>query len=210
MGLSAIRSLGFLKTIIYKGWYWDAKHKIERIQPCLSRSGKILDIGSGYGTVTDLLRQDDYEVTPVDVENHAIKDALKPVCFDGKTLPFNDNNFHQALLLTVLHHTPKPVLIIAEAARVCQEIIIIEDVYRNSVQKYLTYFADSLFNLEFKGHPHTNNTRDGWAAICKSLNLELKVIRSDRFLLFFRQETYLVVRNANEYSDTDQSANVSV
>ncbi len=210
MGLSTVRSLGLLKRIIYKGWYWDAQQKIERIQPHLSRSRKILDVGSGYGTVTDLLRIDGYDVTPVDIKNHAIRENLKPIYFDGRTLPFADNTFHQALLLTVLHHTPEPAIIIAEAARVCHEVIIIEDIYRNKVQQYLTYFTDSLFNLEFKGHPHTNNTRDGWAAICKSLNLELKVIRSDRFLLFFRQETYLVVRNASEYSDTEQSANVSV
>ncbi|OEK03005.1 hypothetical protein BFP97_16400 [Roseivirga sp. 4D4] len=195
MGLSAIRRLGLIKRIIYKGWYWDAKNKIKRIQPLISKGETIADIGSGYGTVTDLLRKEGYDVTPVDVKDHSIKQDLKPICYDGTTLPFVDNSFDQSLLLTVLHHTPNPQAIISEVARVSNEIIIIEDVYRNKIQQYLTYFADSLFNFEFKGHPHTNNTREGWEAICRLLNLNLKVIRSDRFLLFFRQETYLVTHN---------------
>ncbi|MBO3699504.1 bifunctional 2-polyprenyl-6-hydroxyphenol methylase/3-demethylubiquinol 3-O-methyltransferase UbiG [Roseivirga sp. E12] len=185
-----------MKKIIYKGWYWDAKNKLKRIQPVLTRSGKIVDIGSGYGTVTDLLRRDGYDITPVDVTDHSIREDLKPICYDGTSLPFNENTFDQALLLTVLHHTQNPQAMIAETARVSREVIIIEDVYRNKVQQYLTYFFDSLFNLEFKGHPHTNNTRKGWEAVCKNLGLELKLIRSDRFLLFFRQETYLVIRNS--------------
>jgi len=194
MGLSSVRNFGFLKWIIYKGWYWDAKNKIKRIEPVISSTGKIVDIGSGYGTVTDLLRKNGYSITPVDIADHAIREDLAPVCYNGTTLPFEDNSFDQALLLTVLHHTPNPQAIITEAARVSKEIIIIEDVYRNKIQQYLTYFADSLFNFEFSGHPHSNNTREGWTAMCSALNLELKVMRSDRFLLFFRQETYLLTR----------------
>lgn len=194
MGLSAVRNLGLLKSIIYKGWYWDAKNKLGRIQPALMPSGKIMDIGSGYGTVTDLLRKAGHDITPVDVQDHSIRKDLKPICYDGISLPFDEDTFDQCLLLTVLHHTRNPEAVIAEAARVSREIIIIEDVYRNRIQQYLTYFFDSLFNLEFKGHPHTNNSREGWETICKNLGLELRLIRSDRFLLLFRQETYLVSR----------------
>ncbi len=194
MGLSSVRNFGFFREVIYKGWYWDAKNKVKRIAPSILRAATIVDIGSGYGTVTDLLRNGGHNVTPVDVADHAIREDLEPICYDGITLPFEDNSFDQALLLTVLHHTPNPRAIIAEAARVSKEIIVIEDVYRNKIQQYLTYFADSLFNFEFRGHPHSNNTREGWTAMCSALNLELKVIRSDRFLIFFRQETYLLTR----------------
>lgn len=192
MGLKLVRNLGPIKRAIYSGWYWDAQNKIDRIQPILNRSGKIADIGSGYGTVTDLLQNQGYDIVPVDVEDHSIREDLKPICYDGSVLPFSDDKFDQTLLLTVLHHTKKPEAILAEAARVSREIIVIEDVYRNKVQQYLTYFADSVFNFEFIGHPHTNKTREGWSAVCEELGLKMKVIRSDRFLLFFRQETYLI------------------
>lgn len=192
MGLSVVRNLGFIKRIVYKGWYWDAKNKIKRIQPSLSGAERIVDIGSGYGTVTDLLRRKGYNVTAVDVQDHSIEDDLRPICYDGSTLPFDNNSFDTALLLTVLHHTPNPGAVIAEAARVSKQIIVIEDVYRNKVQQYLTYIADSLFNFEFSGHPHANNTREGWMTVCSALDLELSVMRSDRFLLLFRQETYLI------------------
>lgn len=196
MGLKLVRRLGPLKWLIYRGWYWDAKNKINRIDRVLSRSGRICDIGSGYGTVTDLLRKEGLDLTPIDIDNHAIKKDLEPLCYDGKSIPFPDRTFNQALLLTVLHHTSKPEVVLAEAARVSEQVIVIEDVYSNWLQQYLTYFADSLFNLEFVGHPHSNKTRDGWVSICNALDLDLQLVRSDRFLLFFRQETYLIVHRA--------------
>jgi ubiquinone/menaquinone biosynthesis C-methylase UbiE len=36
----------------------------------------------------------------------------KPVLYDGKKMPFKDNVFDAALLITVLHHTPDPESIV--------------------------------------------------------------------------------------------------
>lgn len=194
MGLSSIHKIGPLKTPLLAAWRWDARQKFGRIKPVLTSGAGILDIGSGYGTVTEVLRANDFEVTAVDVEDQSVKPELKPLVYDGEALPFPSRSFNFSLLLTVLHHTPEPGKVLAEAARVGEKVLVIEDVYRNKLQQCLTHFTDSLLNFEFKGHPHSNKSRDGWEQMCKTQGLEFEVIRSDRFLLFFRQETYLITK----------------
>lgn len=192
MGLNLIHKLGPIKAPLLAAWRWDARQKFGRIQPALRKGNTLIDIGSGYGTVTEVLRNKGFETSAVDVVDQSIEKSLKPLVYDGVTIPYPDQSFDFSLLLTVLHHTPKPAQVIAEAARVSKKTLVIEDVYRNKVQQYLTYFADSLLNFEFKGHPHSNKSREEWNQVCDDLGLKLEVMRSDRFLLFFRQETYLI------------------
>ncbi len=194
MGLSFIHKIGPLKIPLLAAWRWDARQKFGRIKLVLTSGAGILDIGSGYGTVTEVLRDNGFEVTAVDVEDQSVQPELKPLVYDGEALPFPSRSFNFSLLLTVLHHTPEPAKVLAEAARVGEKVLVIEDVYRNKLQQYLTYFTDSLLNFEFRGHPHSNKSRDGWKQCCETLGLEFEVIRSDRFLLFFRQETYLITK----------------
>lgn len=194
MGLSFIHKIGPFKAPLLAAWRWDARQKFGRIQPALATGSTILDIGSGYGTVTHVLRSNGFFVTAADVEDQSISPDLKPLIYDGITIPFPSESFDVSLLLTVLHHTPDPELVLSEAARVGRQVLVIEDVYRNRLQKYLTWFTDSLLNFEFKGHPHTNKSRTGWSKACEKLGLSFEVVRSDRFLLFFRQETYLISR----------------
>lgn len=194
MGLSFIHKIGPLKTPLLAAWRWDARQKFERIRPTLVAGATILDIGSGYGTVTEVLRDNDFSVIAVDVDDQSVRPELKPLIYDGETLPFPSESFSYSLLLTVLHHTSQPEVVLAEAARVGEKVLVIEDVYSNKLQQYLTYFTDSLLNFEFKSHPHSNKSRNGWKQTCKRLGLEFELIRSDRFLLFFRQETYLITK----------------
>lgn len=192
MGLSFIHKIGPFRALLLAAWRWDARQKFGRIRPVLTAGATVLDIGSGYGTVTSVLRSQGLFVTAVDVEDQSITPDFKPVVYDGIGLPFPSDSFEFSLLLTVLHHTPDPELVLAEAARVGKKVLVIEDVYKSRLQKYLTWFTDSLLNFEFKGHPHTNKSRVGWNETCERLGLSFEVIRSDRFLLFFRQETYLI------------------
>ncbi len=192
MALSFINKLGPIKPIWLAAWRWDALNKKKRFDSLLSPGSHVLDIGSGYGMVTDVLTAEGHRTLAVDVADQSVLPRQKPVVYNGRELPFCDCIFDFGLLLTVLHHTPEPEQVLAEAARVCKKVIVIEDVFQNTVQEKLTHWADSLFNFEFKGHPHSNKNRLGWEKACRDLGLELKVVRSDRFLLFFRQETYLI------------------
>jgi len=190
MSLAAIKNTSFLKELIFKVWLWDARFKIKRIAEYISPKDKILDIGTGPGSVCLLMKREGYILTPIDVEDQTLSKEIKPEIYDGKNLPYKNASFDSALILTVLHHTPDPKEVLLEAKRVAKKIVVIEDIYTNPLQKYLTYFVDSIVNLEFSGHPHSNKSDNEWKDVFIELGLKLKAAKYSRFLLFFRQATY--------------------
>lgn len=170
-----------------------ANIKYKRIFSYLRKNDRILDIGTGNGALCKSLLENGFEVQPLDIRNNSFFKDLKPIIFDGVHIPYPDNSFDTALLITVLHHTDNPEGLLREAARVAAKIIIMEDVYTNIFQKKLTFLTDSLVNLEFFGHPHTNKTDGEWKSVFE--NEGLKVISQlDHvdFLILFRQVTYVL------------------
>lgn len=192
MGLEILQKKRFLANLVLPIWLWDAKQKFNRLSFFLHPEDKILEIGSGLGTVTHHFKQQGLQITPLDLQDLTVIPNIKPIIYDGKKLPFADDTFDRVLILTVLHHTTNPVSVILEAARVGRQIIIIEDIYRNWLQKYLTFFVDSLVNFEFIGHPHSNQTDDQWKHIFQDLNLTISYSTSHQFLIFFRQSVYVL------------------
>lgn len=108
-------------------------------------------------------------------------------------MPYEDKTFDCALLITVLHHTPNPEEVIKEAKRVAKRVLIIEDTFSNALQEKITYFADSLVNMEFVGHPHTNKTDQGWKERFDSMGMSLDTSETWSFLLLFRQSLYFLI-----------------
>ena len=167
--------------------------KVSRILPFISEEMEIVDVGAGNCGVSKLLSESGYNVQPADITNRSRFKEVEPVIFDGYNLPFPDKAFDVVLLLTVLHHTLQQELLMREAKRVANKIIVMEDIYTNFFQKQLTYFADSIVNLEFKDHPHSNKTDFGWKRCFEKLELELtEQIDHPNFLFFFRQVTYVL------------------
>jgi len=165
---------------------------VKLITPFLKSASNILDIGSGLCRIAKILQDKGYEVTALDIQNLSIVPDIKPIIYDGKKLPFKNNSFDTALLLTVLHHTPDPEAILKEAKRVSKKIIIIEDIYKNTAHKYLTFALDSLLNLEFFGHPHSNKDDNGWKKLFKKLNLNLKGAKYKKIWKVFLTTTYFL------------------
>lgn len=191
-----MRNTTLIKSIRLKWIRIRAGIKVRRIHPILSKSSKILDLGSGNGGVCHALQQAGFDVTPVDVVDKSFFISCRPVLYDGKTLPFANNSFDTVLLLTMLHHTPHPEEIIIEAARVSgNHLIVMEDVFSNRFQKWITMITDSLVNWEFKNHPHTNMKESEWELIFNRLSLNIRNKKSQRFLLFFRQTTWLLEKS---------------
>ena len=178
-----------------------ARIKIRRIISFIDKGDKILDIGTGNGAVAHLLQKEGFPTEVRDklgifttdiIDKRVFKD-VPFVLFDGNMLPFEDGSFDCVLILTVLHHAHDPVKVLQEAKRVSAgRIIVIEDVYKNILQKYLTYFMDSLVNFEFAGHPHNNKTSQEWLETFRQMNLRVRDIQEKRFLLFFRQVTFIL------------------
>jgi len=135
---------------------------VDRIFPYIRTSKKIIDIGSGTGDVAFLLQQKGKDITPVDVADFHGPRLVKTTIYDGKMLPFRDNSFDTALLVTVLHHTPNPEIVFTEAERVAKDIVIIETSYRTSAGKFMTVIADTIANFQFKANWRSYKTDSEW------------------------------------------------
>ena len=178
---------------LYQKWcIKKAKIKEDRLTKFYSEGEKILDIGSGNCALNLLLKNQGRDITGVDIANKSAFPEIEPVVYDGKTLPFKDNEFDVVQLITVLHHIKDPEQTVREAIRVGKKIIIMEDIFENTFQKYVTYWADSLNNWEFIGHPHTNKSDKEWKAVFKKYNLTLEKEEYYPFLILFKQATYVL------------------
>lgn len=159
----------------------------------LSKTGKILDLGSGSGELTKKLIDSGFRVTAVDVVDKVKVPGVQVLIYDGKKLPFKDKDFQQTLLITVLHHVPEFRDLLVEVSRVSREIIIVEDVYENWWDRLNIWLWDSVLNLEFGGHPHNNKSDQEWKKVFMELGLRIKEERSGsirEIAYAFKQKAY--------------------
>jgi len=168
------------------------KFMIKKFLPYINVNDKILDIGSGPCNICKVLINKGFNITPLDIKDKSFVNNLKPVLYDGVKIPFNNDSFDVALIVTVLHHAQDPDNLIKEAKRISRKIIIIEDIYSNVINKYLTFFFDSLTNFEFEGHPHTNRTDLQWKDTFKRLGLKLIDSKYRYYFPVFRHGTYIL------------------
>ena len=152
-----------INKIIQKISLKRAKIIVNRIKPYIKKSNKIVDIGSGTGHVSHILNKQGNDITPVDVANFHGSRFIKPIIYDGKKMPFQDNHFDTCLLLMVLHHTPDPKIVFSEAARVAKEIVVIETSYTSVINKFFTVLFDNLVgNLRFEAFWNSYKTDKEW------------------------------------------------
>lgn len=166
--------------------------KANRLTPYLKEKNNIIDIGCGNALLSKHLSDLGYTVTALDIANHSVEEGIRPILYDGKTIPFENRSFDVALLITVLHHTEDPIKILKETKRVAQNIIIIEDTYTNLIQKYLTFLTDTIVNLGHSRMTYQNKSEKGWERVFDALGLKLVEKTNKKVLFFFRQTTYLL------------------
>lgn len=182
----------FLSKFIFNLWQLDAKRKYDWCEPWLKKQDSLLEIGSGPGSTIKIFREFGHEVTGLDIADNSYDDSLIPDIYNGINMPYADNQFDCALLLTTLHHTPYPDSIISEAMRVAKRIIIIEDVYDTPLQAAYTKITDSITNMEFIGHPHTNRSDAEWRACFDRFGLKLQHQKIYPLAKFFKQALYIL------------------
>lgn len=183
-----------LGPAVFSIWRADARRKLQLVRNWLGDSEKILEIGSGPGSVLLEFRRAGLTVDGLDIANGAYSADLSPTLYEGKIMPYDEGAYDTALLLTVLHHTADPDAILREASRIARRVIIIEDVFNSAWQRKYTKIADSLTNLEFFGHPHSNRSDAGWRKTFDRLGLSLIHGETHRFAAFFRQGVYVIER----------------
>lgn len=171
-------------------WRMDARRKVRWMAASIDRASRLLEIGSGPGSLLEALREEGRRVDAVDIEESHFDPRLRARMFDGETLPYGADSFDAAILSTTLHHAGDPDRLIAEAARVAPAVIVIEDIYRSEAQRRLTLFADSLTNLQFDGHPHNNRDDAGWRAAFAAAGLDVVRAETKPYAAFFLQALY--------------------
>jgi SAM-dependent methyltransferase len=181
-----------------------------QVLPFLNTGDRILDIGSGTCQVAAAIIEQGFDVSLLDVVDKSLTPNLHPQLFDGGRLPFPDNSFDVVLLLTVLHHIPRPDDTLAEARRVAQRIIIIEDVFTSTAEKWATWIGDSWLNMEIFGHPHSNRSDQGWRETFERFGL--RVIKAHQrinwfFPFRFRHATYVLSRDESPSVDDGLAQN---
>jgi ubiquinone/menaquinone biosynthesis C-methylase UbiE len=193
MSFKSLTQFGPFRSVLYRLALWRVQEKLAEIIPKLNQTDRVLDIGAGNCVLCRQLRLAGYDVTPVDLENLSFINDIVPILYDGMILPFDDDSYDVAMVVTVLHHTQDPDAVLSQLKRVAKRIIVIEEIYEGSFEKYYTYFIDSLFNLEFFNHPRSNRTDNGWRTAFKQLGLEVESVIYSRSL-GLRRVTYCLAR----------------
>ena len=184
--------LGLFKSIEKIWALRRAEVKRKRLLPYLQKGSSVLELGSGNGALAVLLQNEGMEVSLLDIEDKTIFREVNVEVYNGMKFPHADKQFDVCQLITMLHHTDNAEELIQEAKRVSNRVIVMEDIYEGSFQKHVTWFTDSLVNWEFYSHPHANRTDTEWQGIFQQNGLEIEKVEYYRFLLFFKQVTYVL------------------
>lgn len=159
-----------------------AAQVMKRIGPFLDEKDSVLDIGCGTGAIAKTIQKKvGAKVTLTDVAYNEVCDLYPVIIYDGKTLPFKNNQFDKSLLITVLHHCKDYSQVLDEALRVTKgNVIIMEDVFTDFWGRVITFVGDCLVNWEIHS-PFRNHTMDEWLGIFE--RKKLKVLNKQQFNL---------------------------
>ena len=92
--------------------------------------GKVLDIGSGTGFLSEILNKKSNvsQIVALDSSKEVLKiqnkkklKKVKTIVGDAENLPFKENSFDCCVSNSVLHHIPNPQKLISESYRVLKE-----------------------------------------------------------------------------------------
>ncbi|MGQ0643304.1 MAG: class I SAM-dependent methyltransferase [Gemmatimonadaceae bacterium] len=194
MSFKPLLQVGPLRRALYMLARWRVTEKMGALSRYLDKDASLVEVGAGNCVLCEQLRLRGHEVVALDVENLSFIDDISPVLYDGFVMPFADDTFDVALLITVLHHCIEPNAVLAEARRVAKRILVIEEIYENRFEKYATYAIDSVFNFQFFDHPRSNKTDAGWRAAFRELDLEVTDVVYSRSIGVLRRVTYVLER----------------
>jgi ubiquinone/menaquinone biosynthesis C-methylase UbiE len=145
------------------------------IEKYVTTGDRVLDMGAGTRWVSKRLgERKNCEITLVDVLDCNETDLPLDI-YDGKTLPYGDNEFDVTLLVFVLHHVMNQEQVLQEAARVCRKrIIIVEDTPKNLFERAVERFCDTALSIEHGfAAPHNFRRIEQWGELFSQLNLRL-------------------------------------
>jgi SAM-dependent methyltransferase len=90
--------------------------------------GLLLDLGCGDGTLARRVTAARPDVRIVGADTLARASCAVPMArYDGQRLPFASSAFDAVLLVDVVHHSARPLDLLAEAGRVTRSMVVIKD-----------------------------------------------------------------------------------
>jgi SAM-dependent methyltransferase len=143
-------------------------------------AGSLLDVGCGDGTITRAVGEGLPEEGLHGVDVLVRPETAVPVqSFDGKHLPFEDDSVDVTMFVDVLHHTDDPNVLLAEAARVSRQTVIIKDhCYAGRFDHAVLSFMDWVGNRAYGVRlPYNYWTKTEWDEGWREHGLEIAEYR---------------------------------
>lgn len=171
--------------------------KAKKINDCCSEflRGKVLDVGAGRCYIAEEIgKKKNIEVTCLDVKNLS-QTGRKVAVYNGKKMPFRNNEFDTTLISYVLHHCEEPIKVLKEAMRVTKgNIVIFEDTKPSAFVNMMDFLSNKLRGVET---PFKFRTEREWLSIFKKLNLKIAAVKHNverEWFYPFVEHTMVVVR----------------
>lgn len=136
----------------------------------------ILDVGSGDGTISKLLQDNNTELQISGIDILARQNSLIPVkLYDGKHIPYDGDSFDASMFIDVLHHLTNMEELLTEAKRVSRKYILIKDhQYKTKFDFNVLKFMDKVGNKPYGVALEYNYLKEKeWETIFKDLGLKM-------------------------------------
>lgn len=155
---------------------------IEKMSALVPTGHNILDVGTGDGQIAKSIgaRAGGGTVTGIDIM-HRKHTHIHVDLFDGVTIPKEAASVDVVTFVDVLHHTDDPSVLIAEAARVAKEAVLIKDHLAETWLEHLT-----LRVMDWVGNaphgvvlPYNYASRAQWEAWFAEAGLTIEVMDTD-------------------------------
>ncbi|MGH9443335.1 MAG: class I SAM-dependent methyltransferase [Thermoanaerobaculia bacterium] len=130
----------------------------ERLARWMPRGARVLDVGSGDGRLGAELMRARPDLAVEGLETQVREGSQIPTKgFDGSRIPFTDRSVPVVLFVDVLHHTRHPDRLLAEAARVASDCVILKDhlsdrVFSKPLLRWMDHTANSKFGMDIPGN----------------------------------------------------------
>ncbi|OQA56122.1 MAG: hypothetical protein BWY42_01162 [Candidatus Omnitrophica bacterium ADurb.Bin277] len=174
---------GFLDSLVGCCFRGSLEKRAELItcffEKALSPGSRVLDLGGGWGFYSRPLARRGHESVILDVIRPGYQKA-PVVLYEGERIPFDDESFDAAILITMLHHVPDPEKLLREVRRVTRgKVVVVEDLFHHGLGRFWTICRDRLLNMEFMSHPHQFRKHEEWVRSFERQGF--KLVRFEKF-----------------------------